>query len=169
MPLIVATVDAMRLDDRERIVKKLGGTPLWKISESCILDFFERLPETDAGVYVCPVELVKARRTELDELTNTLARVLTDKLGLEYRHVALGCGGDPHDAFEADIFLGRRTGECLEDAFARGRVLNDERSFRETARALAIRGVPTVVWAPTAAELEFKIDRRGTSAWISDS
>lgn len=167
--IIVATVDAMRLDDREQIVKKLGGTPLWKFSESSMLDFFERLAENETEVCVCPIELVKSKRTELDDLAITLARVLTDKLGLEYHHLALGCGGDPHDAFEADISLGRRTEECLEDAFVRGRALNDERSFRDAVRALAIRGAPTVLWAPTATELEFKIDRRGTTAWISGS
>jgi hypothetical protein len=168
MPVIVATVDAMRLDDKELIVKKLGGTPLWKFSESSMLDFFERMPEH--GVCVCPIELVKSKRTELDDLTSTLARVLSDKLGLEYCHVAIGCGGDPHEAFEIDISLGRRTEECLEDAYARGRVLNDERAFREVARALSIRGgVPTVIWAPNARELEFKIEHRDLTAWISDS
>jgi hypothetical protein len=168
MPLVVATVDAMRLDDKELIAKKLGGTPLWKLSESSVLDFFERMPET--GVCVCPIELVKSKRTELDDLTHTLARVLSEKLGLEYHHVAIGCGGDPHDAFDVDICLGRRTEECLEDAYARGRILNDERAFREVARALTIRGgVPTVIWAPDARELEFKMGHRDLASWISGS
>lgn len=167
MPLVIATVDAMSMVDRERIVKKLGGTALWKNSESGLLDFFCGLPRD--GVHVCPIELVKSTRTELDDLTNMLARVLSRKLGLDYKHVAIGCGGNPHEAFETDISLGRRTTESLDDAYARARILNDERVFRNAAHELSIRRVPDVLWAPNAIELEFKMDNHDISSWISGS
>lgn len=169
MPLVLATVDAMCLNDRERIIKKLGGTALWKNSEAGLLDFFCGLSRE--GVHVCPIELIKAQRTDLDDLADMLARVLARKLGLEYKHVAIGCGGNAHDAFELDITLGRRTTESIEDAFSRGRVLNDERAFRNIARALTICTAeePTVLWAPNAAELEFKMEHHPISSWISGS
>ncbi len=143
-PLSLVTVDAVSSSDRDKIINTCGLAVSKHCDPATLLNFFCSLSKS--GVYACPVELVKARATEFDDFTVSLINVLTRKLGLDYEHVAIGCGGDPHEAFDNDISSGHRIDECLEDAYARAKVLNNENLFRSVAKTASFRSPPRVVW-----------------------
>lgn len=143
-PLSLVTVDAVSSSDREKIINACGLVVSKHCDATALLNFFCSLPKR--GVYACPVELVKSRATEFDDLVVSLINALSKKLELDYEHVAIGCGGDPHEAFDNDISSGHRIDECLEDAYARARVLNNENLFRSVAKMASFRDPPRIVW-----------------------
>lgn len=164
--LTLVTVDAMSSRDRDKILNLCGLTMSKQCDVTTLLDFFCSLQKH--GTHACPVELVKATSTEFDDFVASLIAVLTRKLGLDYTHVAIGCGGDPHDAFDADIALGQRVDECLEDAYARARILNNENLFRSTVKRTSFRDAPRVVWVRDIDDFEFKSRHMTLPEWISD-
>ncbi len=150
--LSLVTVDAVSSSDRDKIINACGLVVSKHCDAAALLHFFCSLPKS--GVYACPIELVKANTTEFDNFTTSLVNVLTRKLGLDYEHVAVGCGGDPHEAFDNDITTGHRVDECLEDTYARARVLNNENLFRAVAKTASFQKPPRIVWVRDVREFK---------------
>lgn len=165
MTLTLVTIDTMSACDRDKIINACGLSHAKQADVNTVLDFFCHLPKS--GVHVCPLELVKARASEFDDLIVSLINVLTRKLELDYVHVAIGCGGDVHEAFETDIALGLRVDEDLEDVYSRARVLNNENIFRSVVKSIPFRQAPRTIWVRDVYDFELKSRHSGFLEWIS--
>ena len=155
MPPVVLTLDAVSLDHREKLYRRVlpyataavcpsHTTTLVETLTSAI-DFFKDLLATGAAgkMYVYPLEL--ARRTEFDELETRLRGALIKKLGVTFAHVAVGIAGDAHEAFDSDITTGRRVDSTLADAHARAAMLRDRPAFERVAKTFS--PTPRIAWA----------------------
>lgn len=155
MPSVVLTLDAVSLDHREKMYRRVTALPYVVASSyqyattlvetlTSAFDFF--MDFSDAArdkVYVYPLEL--ARRTEFDDLETRLRGALIKKLGATFAHVAVGIAGDAHDAFDSDITTGRRTDSTLADAHARAAMLRDRSTFERVAKTFSPS--PRIAWA----------------------
>lgn len=156
MPPVVLTLDAVSLDHREKLYRRVlpyvsagpshqHATTTLVETLTIAIDFFKDLFASGASgkMYVYPLEL--ARRTEFDELETRLRGALIEKLGVTFAHVAVGIAGDAHEAFDSDISSGRRIDSTLADAHARAAMLRDRRAFERVAKTFS--PTPRIAWA----------------------
>lgn len=155
MPPVVLTLDAVSLDHREKMHRRVTGLPYVMASSyrhattlvetlTCSFDFFKDFCDAASGVYIYPLELT--RRTEFDDLEIRLRGAMIKKLGLTFAHVAVGIAGDAHEAFDSDIATGRRIDSTLADAHARAAMLGDRSTFERVAKTFS-PSPPRIAWA----------------------
>ena len=155
MPPVVLTLDAVSLDHREKMHRRVTALPYVVASSyqhattlvetlTSAFEFFRDFSDAASGVYVYPLEL--ARRTEFDDLETRLRGALIKKLGTTFAHVAVGIAGDAHDAFDSDISTGRRIDSTLADAHARAAMLRDRSTFERVAKTFS-PSPPRIAWA----------------------